>query len=973
MAAGFDPYHKWLGISPKDQPPNHYRLLAIELFESDPDVIEGAADQRMAHVRTFQTGQNSALSQRILNELSAAKLCLLNPDQKAEYDRQLQAKLLSAARAPLAAQPQAAPVAQSQPAPQPLRVPAPVVVAPQAPASVLSTRAKPTKPAWQHPAALAGAGAAALLIGVAAYFVSAPSQPAVVQADRNDVAPASVKPPAPPVRKSSAPQSNAPTSVARVEVSPKHSQAPSAPAAPDFEILEAQWGAGEKWADVSDGVRKLVKDHRLLMMVWLNKLGSPEDPAPGVAKNLRIRYRARGQVYTTEYPEFFFISLDGNPLAPPTESPDGLEVLEARWGAGTAYFDVTAEAREYIRDGRFSASADDFIVKDVVPDGYEANGWANAFKVLWVRYRTATGEHTAYSWNGDLLTVDVHTPQSAGPPVDLLKQIDVKRDAVQGDWQLGAAGLSAPGGMYDRLQLLGGAPDEYRLTAVVEADGELRDVSFGLPVAGRQVLCCVDGGKGLSSGLNLVNGAWFNQPEKNPTYGWRKVRLLEQGRPNTLTYIVRKTSLRVLRDGAQLVRWSGDPQSLSMPKVEVPDPRRLFVLSYDMPFRLTKLEVAPLAPAKTELLIRPEPNAPIDVLANIDLDRDALHGSWQYDGQSLISPENSRGALQLPVLLPPEYRLELVAARESGGDCLSFTLPIRGRQACLVIDGYQGKLSGLQTIDGKHIDVNETRHEASMFAGGQPKSISITVRKNGVQMLCDGRKLVDWTGDASRLGAPDKFPYKDRAYLGDWHSRYRITKLEVTSLAGETAPTPVAGENAIDVLKQIDPQRDAVAGDWQFVDGALVSPDAPFARLMLPAPPAAEYQMTVVAEREKGNWGLAVGLVVDGRQVMAGIDCFDGHHAGLELLDGKSCNDNESTAKGRLLVDGRPSTLVYTVTRNGVKMSLDGRTIFDWQGDPKRLGMIEEWKIPDPTRLSFNTFRTVCRIKKIELKPLVSP
>jgi hypothetical protein len=118
----------------------------------------------------------------------------------------------------------------------------------------------------------------------------------------------------------------------------------------------------------------------------------------------------------------------------------------------------------------------------------------------------------------------------------------------------------------------------------------------------------------------------------------------------------------------------------------------------------------------------------------------------------------------------------------------------------------------------------------------------------------------------------------------------------------------VAGK-PVDVLKQIDPKRDAVAGDWQWIDGVLVSPDAPFSRLMLPVPPSPEYQLTVVAERTQGNWGLATGLVIDGRQVTAGIDCFDGHHAGLELLDGKACNDNESTLKGRLLVDGRPSVV----------------------------------------------------------------
>lgn len=47
----FDPYHRWLGISRKDQPANHYRLLAIDLFESDAEVIRDAAEQRMAHIR----------------------------------------------------------------------------------------------------------------------------------------------------------------------------------------------------------------------------------------------------------------------------------------------------------------------------------------------------------------------------------------------------------------------------------------------------------------------------------------------------------------------------------------------------------------------------------------------------------------------------------------------------------------------------------------------------------------------------------------------------------------------------------------------------------------------------------------------------------------------------------------------------------------------------------------------------------
>ena len=89
MSDTFDPYHKWLGISPKDQPPDYYRLLGVDRFESDPDVIASAADQRMVHVRSFQTGKHSAVSQNLLNEIATAKVCLLTAEKKAAYDRWL--------------------------------------------------------------------------------------------------------------------------------------------------------------------------------------------------------------------------------------------------------------------------------------------------------------------------------------------------------------------------------------------------------------------------------------------------------------------------------------------------------------------------------------------------------------------------------------------------------------------------------------------------------------------------------------------------------------------------------------------------------------------------------------------------------------------------------------------------------------------------------------------------------------------
>jgi hypothetical protein len=93
MPEAFDPYHKWLGIPPSEQPANHYRLLGVVVFEADADVIDSAANQRMAYLQDMATGPQVDESQRILNEISAARLCLLNPKRRAEYDDQLRQDL----------------------------------------------------------------------------------------------------------------------------------------------------------------------------------------------------------------------------------------------------------------------------------------------------------------------------------------------------------------------------------------------------------------------------------------------------------------------------------------------------------------------------------------------------------------------------------------------------------------------------------------------------------------------------------------------------------------------------------------------------------------------------------------------------------------------------------------------------------------------------------------------------------------
>ncbi len=133
MSKRFNPYHSWLGIPVAEQPPNHYRLLGIPLFEANEDVIQNGLDQRMAYVKSFAAGPHSADSQRLLTELSQAGVCLLRPEKKQAYDNQLRSKLK--ANAETVVLPAAPPLAP--PGPEP-------VVAPPAAAGLpLQTTAGP--------------------------------------------------------------------------------------------------------------------------------------------------------------------------------------------------------------------------------------------------------------------------------------------------------------------------------------------------------------------------------------------------------------------------------------------------------------------------------------------------------------------------------------------------------------------------------------------------------------------------------------------------------------------------------------------------------------------------------------------------------------------------------------------------------------------------------------------------------------
>src|SRR5262249_781355 len=88
-------------------------------------------------------------------------------------------------------------------------------------------------------------------------------------------------------------------------------QASASPAArPTLKILKAEYGAGDRWLDVTEIATRAVQEGRLRLRAG-NALGA--DPAPGAGKTLRVAYSVDGAERIAEARENEELRIDPAP------------------------------------------------------------------------------------------------------------------------------------------------------------------------------------------------------------------------------------------------------------------------------------------------------------------------------------------------------------------------------------------------------------------------------------------------------------------------------------------------------------------------------------------------------------------------------------------------------------------------------------------------------------------------------------
>jgi len=198
-----------------------------------------------------------------------------------------------------------------------------------------------------------------------------------------------------------------------------------------------------------------------------------------------------------------------------------------------------------------------------------------------------------------------------------------------------------------------------------------------------------------------------------------------------------------------------------------------------------------------------------------------------------------------------------------------------------------------------------------------------------------------------------------------------LQKLRLEKRLQEVGVVSSAGK--IDLLKLIDPKRDALVGAWKFDDGALIADGTSVQahiKLEIPAEVPEEYDLTAVVEKtDKDHVGdFFMVLIGGGRQFCFSVDAFNGTVGGIFQVDGRNPLESGLRTDGGFFTPGVTRTLQYSVRKDSFTVKADGKEYFVWKDSWNRLSLHGAFA-GRGGRLVVGSLNCVYQIKKLTLTP----
>jgi hypothetical protein len=185
----------------------------------------------------------------------------------------------------------------------------------------------------------------------------------------------------------------------------------------------------------------------------------------------------------------------------------------------------------------------------------------------------------------------------------------------------------------------------------------------------------------------------------------------------------------------------------------------------------------------------------IDLLRLIDTQRHVVAGKWERTNAGLATdaPTATHWWTEVPLMPSGSYELEVKFVRVSGWD-VGVGLPAGSAAVTFVMAGCQGTVSGLETVNGKAIDNNETSVKPGNLENQRLYTADIRVEvsegKVDFTITLDGKPYVKWTGPQAALSPSASWGVRNRRCvgLGACSSKVVFQSVRLRVLSGKAIP-----------------------------------------------------------------------------------------------------------------------------------------------------------------------------------------
>lgn len=173
----------------------------------------------------------------------------------------------------------------------------------------------------------------------------------------------------------------------------------------------------------------------------------------------------------------------------------------------------------------------------------------------------------------------------------------------------------------------------------------------------------------------------------------------------------------------------------------------------------------------------------------------------------------------------------------------------------------------------------------------------------------------------------------------------------------------------VNLLRLVDPAKDAVLGAWKLEDGKLIGPTGKLVRLEFPYQPPAEYDFRVVFTRVSGANNVSQVLSRQGKAFLWIME-LGLARAALAVCRGQWITDAGNPSLVELqttMNDAGPHTSLLEVRKDRIRCFFDGKLVRDYKTDYADLTMNPDWKLRSDQVLGLGLWETVAEFSRVEL------